>query len=51
VPEQIRRAFLVAFGREPTAAESTAAVKLIERHGLALFCHALFNANEFVFMN
>jgi hypothetical protein len=51
VPEQVRRAFLLVFGRQPKEAESAAAVKLVERHGLAVFCRALFNANEFVFLN
>jgi hypothetical protein len=50
-PEQVRRAFLLVFGREPEVAESAAATKLVESHGLAAFCRALFNANEFVFMN
>jgi len=45
---QVRRAFWLAFGREPAPEETAAAVRLVEQHGLAVFCRALFNANEFV---
>ena len=45
---QIRRAFHLAFNRDPSAAEITAAQKLIAEHGLPFFCRALFNANEFI---
>jgi hypothetical protein len=48
---QIRRAFRLAFGREPSSVETNAAKKLVEAHGLAVLCRALFNANEFVFVN
>jgi hypothetical protein len=48
---QIRQAFRLAFGREPSEIEASAANKLVEVHGLAVFCRALFNANEFVFAN
>jgi hypothetical protein len=46
---QARRAFLLAFGREPTDAERTAAAGLIREHGAATLARALFNANEFLF--
>ena len=45
---QIRRAFQLAFAREPSADELSAATKLIAEHGLPIFCRALFSANEFV---
>jgi hypothetical protein len=45
---QVARAFRLAFQRVPTATEAEAAVKLVEEHGLVVFCRALFNANEFV---
>ncbi len=48
---QIRQAFRLAFGREPSAMEAGAANKLVEMHGLAALCRALFNANEFIFVN
>ncbi len=50
-PDQVRRAFRLALVREPLDAEENAAEKLIQAHGLATFCRALFNANEFVFVD
>lgn len=44
------RAFVVAFGREPTAAEATAGTAIVERHGLPALCRALLNSNEFLFL-
>jgi hypothetical protein len=49
--DQVRRAFLLAFGREPTTPEAGAAVRLVQSHGLEVLCQALFNANEFAFVN
>ncbi|MBI3876132.1 MAG: DUF1553 domain-containing protein, partial [Verrucomicrobia bacterium] len=46
---QARRAFALAFQREPDRAELNAAAKLIREQGLPVFCRALFNANEFVY--
>jgi hypothetical protein len=45
---QVRQAFRLAFGRDPETEELAASVRLIEAEGLAVFCRALFNANEFV---
>ena len=50
-PDQVRRAFRLAFGRDPSEAEQAASAKLIQARGLATFCRALFNANEFVFVD
>jgi mono/diheme cytochrome c family protein len=47
---QAERGFQLAFGREPSPSERTAAVALIESHGSAAFCRALYNANEFVYV-
>jgi hypothetical protein len=47
---QIVRAFQLAFGRPPTEAEGAASMKLIQEHGLWVFCRALLNANEFVYV-
>ena len=44
------RAFELAFTRAPTPAELAAAEKFIHEHGLVLFCRAVFNANEFVYV-
>jgi hypothetical protein len=46
--ERVRRAFLLAFGREATEAEIAAATTLVADHGLPALCRALYNANEFL---
>jgi hypothetical protein len=48
---QVDRAFRLAFGRGPVAGERDAALKVVREHGLAALCRALFNANEFVYVN
>ncbi|MEO2092259.1 MAG: DUF1553 domain-containing protein, partial [Gemmataceae bacterium] len=48
---QVRRAFRLAFQREPTDKELSAAVKLANEHGLAAVCRALLNANEFLYVD
>lgn len=45
---QVKRAFALAYQREPQAEELTAAVELISAHGLAMFCRALLNTSEFM---
>ncbi len=47
---QARRAFALAFQREPEREEVRAAAKLIGEQGLQLFCRALLNANEFIYV-
>jgi hypothetical protein len=47
---QVRLAFQLAFNREPDADEIKGAQNLIAQEGLTLFCRALFNTNEFVFV-
>lgn len=48
---QVLMAFRSAFGRQPSAVESTASIALIKSAGLAEFCRALLNANEFVYID
>ena len=48
---QVRRVFRLAFQREPSAAESNAAMELVEKHGLAALCRAVLNANEFLYLD
>lgn len=48
--KQAERAFLLAFGRPPAEEELTAGKRLIAEHGLMVFCRALFNVNEFVYL-
>jgi hypothetical protein len=47
---QLRLAFELAYNREPDAQESRAAQGLIASHGLTIFCRALLNSNEFLFV-
>lgn len=47
---QIRRAFALAFQREPSTTEVAATRQLIERHGWRAFTRALLNANELFFL-
>ncbi len=48
--KQVHRAFALAFGRDASDEEMSAAKKFIEREGLAMFCRALLNTNEFVYV-
>jgi hypothetical protein len=47
---QVRLAFELAYNRDPDAQESRAAQGLIASHGLTIFCRALLNSNEFLFV-
>jgi hypothetical protein len=58
---QITRAYRIAFARAPSAGEMQSCLKYMEKHGIqpsksgtdeALIdlCHALFNFNEFVYV-
>jgi hypothetical protein len=47
---QIERAFQLAFSRPPKPQELAASEDLIRRHGLLIFCRALLNANEFIYL-
>ncbi len=51
VSTQIVRAYELAYGRRATAAEIAQVRPIIERHGLAIFCRAVFNSNEFVYVD
>ncbi len=48
---QIKLGFKLAFGREPTPAEQSAAVALAGKYGMRAFCRALLNSNEFIYVN
>ncbi|HEX3999052.1 MAG TPA: DUF1553 domain-containing protein [Pirellulales bacterium] len=50
VPGQIQRAFWLAFGRAPDGEELRAAEKLVAHEGLPIFCRAMLNANELVYL-
>jgi mono/diheme cytochrome c family protein len=48
---QVRRAFALAFQREPERRERSAGEKLIREQGARAFCRALLNANEFIYVD
>src|SRR5262249_13910970 len=48
---QIRLGFVLAFGREPTAVEQSAAATLVGKYGMRAFCRALLNSNEMIYVN
>ena len=47
---QVRRAFALAFQRQPLREEETAALQLIAKNGWRAFCRALLNANELIYL-
>ena len=49
-PNQIARAFELAYNRLPEREESHAAQELIAAHGLPAFCRAVLNSNELLFI-
>jgi mono/diheme cytochrome c family protein len=49
--QQVRRAFALTLGREPTAVELSAAAALVREHGAAALSRALYNANEFLYVD
>jgi hypothetical protein len=49
--KQIERAHSLAFGRAPTAAERQKFIAFARDHGLPNLCRALFNLNEFAFVD
>ena len=50
VASQVDRAYQLAFCRQPDADERAAATEFVGQYGLALFCRALLNANELIYI-
>jgi hypothetical protein len=48
---QTKCAFWLAFGRAPDDEELAASVALVAEQGLTVFCRAMLNANEFLYLN
>jgi hypothetical protein len=48
---RVKLAYRLAFGRPPTTGELTTALNFIRESELENFCHALLNANEFVYLD
>jgi hypothetical protein len=51
VEQQIRLAYLVAYGRLPREEEELLARHVIAEHGLATLTRAIFNSNEFLYID
>jgi hypothetical protein len=51
ISEQTSRAFYSAIGRLPTDVEATELSRFAEEHGMENLCRALFNLNEFAFVD
>ncbi len=47
---QVRRAYLLAFGRPPTAREIERAAPVAREQGLEILCRVLLNASEFLYL-
>ena len=48
---QVRRAYALAFARQPTPQKIASGQRFIADHGLTQFCVVLFNASEFMFVD
>jgi len=48
---QVEQAFRLTYGRPPTTNEQSGALELVEQHGLAALARALFNSNEFLYLD
>lgn len=48
---QAEQAFVLAYNRAPDAEERAASAAFIAEHGLDLFCRAIYNTNEFLYLN
>lgn len=49
--KQVKQAFRLAYAREATPEEIDVSVDFIKQQGLTLFCRAIYNSNEFLFLN
>jgi Protein of unknown function (DUF1553)/Protein of unknown function (DUF1549)/Planctomycete cytochrome C len=51
VDAQVRRAYLLAYGRPPRSDEAELARRAVREHGLTVLTRALFNSNEFLYVD
>ena len=47
---QVERAFALTLGRVPSPIELAESTRVVNKHGLATLCRALFNSSEFLFI-
>jgi hypothetical protein len=48
--KQIARTYQLALNRAPSAGELSEVMEVVKTHGLATFCRAVINSNEFLFV-
>ncbi len=48
---QVEHAYQMAYGRAPTADEAAEARQVVERHGLNVLARAIYNSNEFLYVD
>ncbi|QEH38566.1 Planctomycete cytochrome C [Aquisphaera giovannonii] len=48
---QVELAYRLAFGRPPSGDERARAARIVERHGPAVLARAIFNSNEFLYVD
>jgi hypothetical protein len=48
---QIDQAYLLAYGRSPGKDERALAKKVVQQHGLFVLARAIFNSNEFLYID
>jgi hypothetical protein len=51
VDAQVRRAYLLAYGRTPHEDEARLARQVVKEHSLAVLTRAIFNSNEFLYVD
>jgi hypothetical protein len=51
IPGQVKAAFRQALGREPSPTEANLTQGFVEKRGLFQLCRALFNSNEFLYVD
>jgi mono/diheme cytochrome c family protein len=51
ISAQVRRAFQLAYQRDPAPAEQSAAAVVVKDHGLPILCRAILNSNEFLYVD
>jgi hypothetical protein len=51
VSDQVTRVYELAFGRSPSDEERALARRVAATHGLSVVCRAVFNSNEFMYLD
>src|SRR5262249_24787942 len=51
IKKQITHTYRLAYGRPPTPKEIALVRPVVESHGLAVLCRAIFNSIEFVYVD